>query len=161
MADLDRDAILRVLLDNGVDFVIIGASAAILQGVPIAATLDLDVAASRTKANLGRLATALKEMGATLRVPETEEGVAAPLDGRMLANVSVITLVTRYGPLDVFFSPDGVSDYPELKKRAVEVAPFKLAIRVASLEDLVAMKMAAGREKDAAHLTVLLEHLRR
>ena len=73
--DPDSDAIIKVLLDHGVDFVVIGASAALLQGVPIAATLDLDVTAATTKANLKRLESALAELDATLRVPDPEDVV--------------------------------------------------------------------------------------
>lgn len=159
MPDSERDAILKVLIDHGVDFVVIGASAAILQGVPLAATLDLDVSAATSRKNLSRLVAALKELDARLRTPD-DEGVAFPIDERMLRNVSSLTLLTRHGPFDVLFAPDGAPDYEEMRNRAVEVRPFRLAFRVASLEDLIAMKRAAGREKDAAHLTVLLEHLR-
>jgi hypothetical protein len=156
----DREAILKVLMDRGVDFVIIGASAAILQGVPIAATLDLDVTAASTKANLKRLEAALSDLDARLRLPDQEESVAATLDARMLAGLSVVTMTTRFGPLDLLFAPSGAPPYRDLKERAVEVAPFHLAVRVASIEDLISMKRAAGREKDAAHLTLLLGHLR-
>ena len=157
MTEADSEAILKVLVDHGVDFVVIGASAAILQGVPIAATLDLDVSAASTKANLERLASALHELGARLRLPDPEEHVEMPLDARMLASLSVVTLTTRFGPFDVLFAPSGAPPYKDLRRRAAEVAPFRLAFRVASIEDLIAMKRAAGREKDAAHLTVLLE----
>lgn len=71
-----------------------------------------------------------------------------------------MTLTTRFGPFDVLFAPSGAPPYEELRRRAAEVAPFRLAFRVASIEDLIAMKRAAGREKDAAHLAVLLEFLR-
>ena len=40
---------------------------------------------------------------------------------------------------------------------AVEVRRFPLTLRVAAIEDLIAMKRAAGREKDTAHLTALRE----
>lgn len=160
MTESDSEAILKVLVDHGVDFVVIGASAAILQGVPIVATLDLDVTMASTKANLKRLEAALLELDARLRLPDPEEKVEMPLDARMLAGLSVVTLTTRFGPFDLLFAPSGAPPYSELKRRAVEVAPFHLALRVASIEDLIAMKRAAGREKDAAHLTILLEFMR-
>lgn len=159
MTQADTDAILKVLVDHGVDFVVIGASAAILQGAPIAATLDLDVSAAASERNRKRLADALRELDARLRVPDVDEGVPARLDARMLAAVSVVTMVTRHGPFDLIFAPAGAPSYAELKKRAVEVRPFDVAFKVASIEDLIAMKRAAGREKDAAHLIVLIEHL--
>ncbi len=160
MSEADSDAIIKVLLDHGVDFVVIGASSAILQGVPIAATLDLDVTAATTKANLKRLETALKELEATLRLPDPEDVVTVNLDARMLSGMPVATMVTRHGPFDLLFAPAGSPAYRELKQRAVEVAPFRMPFKVASIEDLIAMKRATGREKDAAHLTVLLEFLR-
>ena len=159
MTQADTDAILKILVDHGVDFVVIGASAAILQGAPIAATLDLDVSAATNAKNRGRLAAALQELDARLRVPDVDEGILARLDARMLAGVSVVTLVTRYGPFDLLFAPAGAPDYSELKKRAVEVRPFGVGFRVASIEDLIAMKRAAGRETDAAHIAVLLDYL--
>ncbi len=160
MTEADSEAILKVLLDHGVDFVVIGASAAILQGVPIVATLDVDVTVATTKANLKRLEAALKELQATLRLPDPEDVVAVNLDVRMLTQMSVATMLTRFGPFDLLFAPAGSPAYQELKKRAVEVVPFRMPFKVASIEDLIAMKRAAGREKDAAHLSILLEFLR-
>ena len=157
--DLDSRRIVFALADHGVDFVVIGATAAILQGVKLPTTLDFDVAAATTDRNRARLAEALKELGAKLRLPGDEE-LDAPLDERMLRNVSVVTLMTDAGPFDVLFEPAGVPSYDELKARSVEVPDFGVAVRVASVEDVVSMKRAAGREKDAAHLTLLLEHLR-
>lgn len=155
----DERKILEVLVDHGVDFVVIGATAAIFQGAPIAATLDLDVSAATTKKNLERLAVALRDLEASLRLPDPDERVEMPLDARMLETLSVVTLMTRFGPFDVLFAPSGSPAYAELKANAVEVAPFGLLVRVASIEDLVSMKKAAGREKDAAHLEVLLRLL--
>ena len=40
------------------------------------------------------------------------------------------------------------------------VTRFGVAIRVADVEDIVQMKRAAGREKDAAHLTTLIDFLK-
>lgn len=159
MADLDLRRIVFALADHGVDFVVIGASAAILQGVPLPTTLDFDVTAATTDRNRKRLAEALKELGAALRLPG-DEVLEAPLDDKMLRNLSVVTLMTDAGPFDVLFEPAGAPTYEELKARSVEVSDFGIAVRVAAVQDIVAMKRAAGREKDAAHLTALLEYMR-
>ena len=159
MADFVPKRILLALLDHGVDFVIIGATAAIHQGAPLARTFDMDVTVATTKANLDRLAAALRELDATLRVPDPDERVDLPLDRAMLATVSSLTLSTRFGPFDILFEPAGAPTYRELRKRSVEVRTYGVSFRAASIEDIVAMKQAAGREKDAAHLTVLTRFL--
>jgi hypothetical protein len=151
--------ILGALLDHGVDFVIIGATAAILQGVPIAATFDVDITAATSRKNLTRLTAALIELKAQLRVADGDE-VSAPLDVSLLQRLSVLTLLTTYGPFDVLFTPLGSPSYERLKERSLELNRFGYSLRVATIEDLIAMKSASGREKDAAHLTALLAHLR-
>ncbi|MGH2755144.1 MAG: hypothetical protein ACRDLB_12010 [Actinomycetota bacterium] len=159
MADFDPRRIVMALLDHGVDFVVIGANAAILQGIAIPATLDFDVTAAVSDANRKRLAQALKELDAKLRLRPGDAPLETPLDERMLAGVSVVTLMTRYGPFDVLFEPAGGPPYKELKKRSVEVRAYGVVVRAASLQDIVAMKRASGREKDLAHLVILLKHL--
>ena len=159
MPDFDPRRIVLALLDHGVDFVVIGANAAILQGVPLPTTLDFDVTVAVSGANRKRLAAALADMDAKLRSPGVEE-VEAPLDERMLANMAVATLMTRFGPFDVLFEPAGAPAYRELKERSKEVRAYGVVLRAASVRDIVAMKTAAGREKDAAHLAILLEYQR-
>ena len=159
MADLDPRKIVLTLLDHGVDFVVIGANAAILQGVAFPTTLDFDITAAVSGANRKRLAAALADLDAKLRLRPDDDPIDAPLDERMLANLSVVTLATRYGPFDVLFEPAGAPSYAELRKNSVEVRAFGVVVRAASIEDIIAMKRAAGREKDVAHLAILLQHL--
>jgi hypothetical protein len=159
---LAPDKILETLARHRVDYVVIGGVGAILQGVELPRTLDIDVAASHAKANLKRLSAALKDMDAKLRLSTAgrDEVVAAPLDERMLADTYVVTMITRFGPFDVLFEPPGMPPFKDLKRRATNLNRFGLAVPVASLEDIVASKRAAGREKDAAHLTILLKFLK-
>ncbi|HYO61526.1 MAG TPA: DUF6036 family nucleotidyltransferase [Actinomycetota bacterium] len=154
--------ILETLTRHRVDYVVIGSVAAILQGVGLPRTLDIDVAASHARTNLRKLSAALKEMDARLRLGSTPdaEALAAPIDDRMLAGVFVVTSMTRFGPFDVLFEPPGMPPFEDLKRRAPRLERFGLEVPVAALEDIVASKRAAGREKDAAHLTILLEHLK-
>lgn len=156
------EPILETLTRHCVDYVVIGSVAAILQGVELPRTLDIDVAASHGRTNLRKLSAALKEMDARLRLGSTADAEAldAPIDDRMLAGVYVVTLMTRFGPFDVLFEPPGMPPFDDLKRRAARLERFGVEVPVAALEDVVASKRAAGREKDAAHLTILLEHLK-
>jgi hypothetical protein len=151
--------IVECLDRHRVSYVVIGGVAAMLQDVPIEETLDVDVVAERKTKNLKALANALREMEARLRVPGDPEGVEIPLDERTFRDVSRLTFVTRFGPFDVLFEPSGAPPYTELERRARVLRRFGVEIAVASVADLVAMKRAMGREKDAAHLTVLMDHL--
>ena len=76
---LRPEGILETLAHHGVDYVVIGGVAAILQGVALPRTLDLDVAASHGKTNLRRLSAALEEMGAKLRLGTTADAEPAHL----------------------------------------------------------------------------------
>jgi predicted nucleotidyltransferase len=53
----------------------------------------------------------------------------------------------------------GVDSFQGLWERSSEKVLFGVPVRVASLEDLIAMKRAAGRAKDQPHL-LELERLR-
>ena len=132
-----------------------------LQDVPIPETLDVDVVPEREIMNLKALANALTEMEARLRIPGDLEGVEIPLDERTFRDVSTLTFITRFGPFDVLFEPSGAPPYAELEERALVLRRFDLDIAVASIEDLIAMKRSTGREKDATHLTILLDFIRR
>ena len=158
------DKQLRMIVEcldrHRVSYVVIGGIAAMLQDVPIQETLDIDVVPERETKNLKALANALKEMEARLRVPGEADGVEIPLDDRTFRDVSTLTFITRFGPFDILFEPSGAPPYPDLERRAVVLRRFDRDIAVASIEDLIAMKRSTGREKDAAHLTILLEFMR-
>lgn len=67
-------------------------------------------------------------------------------------------MTTEAGDLDVAFCPSGTSGFDDLKRDAIDVeAADRLHIRVASLEDVIRPKEAAGREKDR----LVLPRLRR
>lgn len=131
-----------------------------LQDVPIQETLDVDVVPERKAKNLKALAKALKEMEARLRVPGDPEGIEIPLDERTFRGVSTMTFTTRFGPFDIHFEPSGAPSYEELEREALVLRRFDRGITVASIEHLIAMKRTTGREKDAAHLAILLDFLK-
>ena len=67
---------------------------------------------------------------------------------RTLRNVELLTLDTDCGPLDVLMRPDAGPPYEQLRRRAERKDLGSFSVLVASLEDLIAMKSAAGRLKD-------------
>jgi len=62
---LSAEDMLAALNRHHVEYVVIGAFAAIAQGVPIQATYDIDVTPRRSPENLDRLSRALRDLDAT------------------------------------------------------------------------------------------------
>jgi hypothetical protein len=162
LSDEDAAALFAVLDRHRVDYVVIGGMAAAMWGSDLPRTTDADIAPSTDVANLARLADALKELGARLRVLGDPSGLPAPLDAAQLAGLSVLTLITDHGPLDVTFHPDGVGGYAELAPRAsLRPVGEHPGVPVADLADVIASKTAAGRAKDLTHLPSLRRLLAR
>jgi hypothetical protein len=143
---------LEGLIRYKVDFVLIGGLAARLYGSPTV-TIDVDICPSRESDNLERLAEALREMKAQLRTPG--EDVAFVVDAVSLERTSNLPLTTIYGALDILAEPSGTSGYAELAANAKTFELGGLQLKVASLEDLMRMKEAAGRPKDRIELEIL------
>jgi len=158
---LDEERILGTLARHGVRFVLIGGLAAVAHGYP-GATLDVDLTPDPDEPNLARLAGALRELDAKLRVPGQRYPVDFPLDERSFDRFTSMTFRTRYGDVDVVLrpdAPDGSFDYGALAENAVEREAFGIKLLLASLDDIIASKSAAGRTKDLVMLP-LLERLR-
>jgi predicted nucleotidyltransferase len=159
----DYGKILRVLQRHDVRFIVIGAIAAIAQGYPLN-TQDIDITPARDPANLERLAAALAELGARLRVPTEDERVPFPIDSKRLTGADMWTLRTKYGDLDVSYVPSGTQGYEDLRRDARVEKIEGVQVAIASLADIIRSKEAAGREKDLAQLPALrrtLELVRR
>ncbi len=157
----DPLVLLRVLVQEGVEFVVIGGVAASLYGAPHV-TFDLDITPARGRANLNRLARALARLEARIRSADRLEGLAADLDAEHLARGSVLNLVTSQGNLDLAFEPVGTAGYPDLKRRREILMIEGVEVPVASLADVIRSKEAAGRDKDLLLLPTLrrlLDHL--
>ena len=157
MPDLDAPALLEVLLEQGVTFVVIGGLAAAVHGSPFA-TQDLDITPETGIDNLTRLSDALRRLGARIRTDAVPEGLPFDHDAESLAAAGVWSLTTRYGDLDISFVPNGTTGFDDLAKDASDVAAFGL-IPVASLADVIRSKQAANRPKDQRVLPVLREIL--
>lgn len=156
----DPRRILEVLARHDVQCVVIGAYAAVLAGVEIV-TRDVDITPATDQANLERLAAALDDLHAAIRVPNAPP-IPLPADPRLLARTEILNLTTDAGELDITLRPNGTDGYDDLK-RGAHYQPLGegLQIAIASLQDVIRSKTAAGRAKDLATLPQLRAALER
>ena len=148
-------AVLDALVENGVRFIMIGGQAGRAWGSPLI-TEDFDAVYARDRANLTRLIAALRELDAKLRVPGVDEDLPFQLDESSIERGFNFTFSTNAGDVDLLGMPAGVDGYDELAPNIVLMELHGHRIAVASLDDLIRMKVAAGRPKDRAAVETLV-----
>lgn len=154
-APLFRPAeLLHRLTAAGVRFVVIGGLAAQAHGSP-SATFDLDIVPSWDSANLARLEQVLAEIAAVRSGLPEDAPPMPPLDARTLLAGATFTLNSRFGRLDLQANPDPGLEFERLMRSAELRELFGDRLHIASLDDLMAMKRAAGRPKDRIELEIL------
>lgn len=136
--------LLLTLRDHDVDFIVIGGFALAPHGY-VRATKDLDIVPDPQPANLARLAGALAALQARVDLEDMgadELGVAPDQQGLSLGGNWC--LLTRYGRLDVMQDVAGLRSWAQLRAGAVEVN----GVLYAGYDEVISMKVAAGREED-------------
>jgi hypothetical protein len=148
MTGLDPEKLLRTLVDHEVEFCVIGAVAAWLQGNP-SVTLDLDVMPRRDLANADRLAAALNALSVRPRGEET----ATELEGADFLGWKMQSFDTDAGPIDVVPSAAAIGGFEDVA--TIELALGDLSVRAIAIDEVIASKEKLGRPKDTAALPVL------
>jgi len=123
----------------GVEYLFIGKSGAVFYGYPDT-TQDADIFPAKTPENGRKLAAALRELGYELTLDNENE---------LIAGKDFVQL--RSGPfdLDLVFAPDGIETFIAAKARSIIIDN---RFPVASLDDIIASKRAANRQKDRESL---------
>jgi hypothetical protein len=148
--------IVEVLNRHGVLYVLLGGYAAQIHGAH-RPTNDLDIAPSNQLENLDRLATALRELGAGIRVDDSDTGLPFSCTAESLRGMHMLNLRTRAGDLDLTFAPAGFGNgYADLEPNAVSAVIGSITIKVAELNDVIKSKTAAARPKDLDALPELV-----
>ena len=138
------EALLVLLQDAGVRFVVIGGVAAISHG---AATLtrDLDIAAPLTPDNVERLMTALRPYRPThVTRPDLGE-IQEPIE--RLCEFRLLLIDTDLGRLDVLGEVQPLGPAESLVSVEMELVEGK-RFQVLSLDQLIEVKSFVGRPKD-------------
>lgn len=152
--ELDLDRLFATLHRHRVTFVLIGGLAAVYHGSPFP-TEDADIAPAGDDDNLIRLAAALRELNARIRIESDSGGVGFVCDAPALKAAETWNLSTDAGDLDITFTPSGTRGYTDLHRDAVGAELFGVIVEVASLADVVRSKQAANRPKDQRVLPTL------
>ena len=150
-------ATLGIFHENGVEFILVGGLAAVLNGAPIQ-TYDVDLVYSREPKNLARLLAVLDSIEAIFRI-QPERRLKPTMSH--LAGAGHLNLLTRYGPVDLLATIGNGLGYQDLFSHSVEMDIGRgIRIRVLDLETLISIKEQLAGEKDVAVLPVLRQTLR-
>ncbi|MDR3459169.1 MAG: hypothetical protein P4N60_17200 [Verrucomicrobiae bacterium] len=142
---LQAEEIARAFREEGVDYLFIGKSGAILLGYP-GTTQDVDIFPARTPENGRCIVAALRKLDFEIDVE---------LEREIVAGKDFVQIKTGPFDVDLVFAPDGISSFAKAKARGVREGIFQIA----SLRDIIASKRASGRKKDEIELP-LLENFR-
>ena len=104
---LAAEDILAALNRHGVEYVVVGAFAAIAQGAPVDATSDIDLTPRREAENLRRLSVALEDLGARAALPRSRKACHSPTR-ELLAIRQILNLTCSAGDFDLVFCPAAV-----------------------------------------------------
>jgi predicted nucleotidyltransferase len=144
MLNEDYKEMLQLLLEEQVDFIIVGAYALGAHGYP-RATGDIDIWVKPNNNNSRKLYKTLARFGAPLEQIEID-------DFSMEGIILQIGLIPRR--IDIITKIDGVT-YEEADEDKITVEVEGLMLPVISLEKLIKNKMATGREKDELDIKTL------
>ena len=142
--------VLNQLHDHHVEFVIVGGVAAALHGSS-RVTFDLDVVTSLAPESWLAAVELLWAIGARPRIPEPLDrirDVEQIRKWRLEKGMLALTFRTPDGSTEVDLLVGESDGFEGLRQRAVTVTLGDRTFRVASIDDLIAMKQQAGRPQD-------------
>jgi len=137
----------KAIHQHGLEVVMIGNSAAALQGAPVT-TIDIDFLFRKTPANIKKLKAIAKELGGVLLKPYYPSSDLF----RLMRDEDTLQL-------DFMATIHGIRSFEGLRSRAKRVDLGGHSLLVAGLADIIKSKRAAGRVKDRAVIEILKKTL--
>ncbi len=157
----DFSALIPSLVNESVEFIIVGGAAATAHG-SARLTEDLDIVYRRTKKNIARLVQTLAPHHPYLR--GAPPGLPFAWDESTVLRGLNFTLTTSLGAIDLLGEIAGGGNYENLLPDTERIQLFGVKCLCLNLERLIQTKRAAGRPKDfetIAELETILEQRRR
>ncbi len=142
---IDLETLIPRLVNDGVEFVIIGGVAATAHGSAYI-TEDLDICYARNAPNLERVVASLAPFHPRLR--GAPEGLPFLWDAKTLQQGLNFTLRTDLGDVDLLGEVAGLGAFEQVRAAAVRATLFGVECAVLSLDGLIITKRTAGRRKD-------------
>ncbi len=149
VAELDIRGILAALVEEEVEFLVIGGLAVGYHGY-VRATKDVDVVPDSDPANLAKLARALAQLKARVEGVDEfgDQELPDPLDPNALELGGNWVLETALGRLDVMQWIGDDALWEQLVEGAIEDEIAGLRVRIVGFDDLLRLKRKAGRPED-------------
>jgi len=155
---LDYLGIFRKFNEEGVRYLVVGGLAMNLLGVP-RVTYDIDILIDMEDDNISALMRLTKEWGFKPKIPvnvmdfadqaKREEWIATK-------NMKAFNLVNaKWALSEIDIIIDAPVTYSGARKSAKKISVQGVSIPVISIDDLIKMKQAAGREMDKADVQYL------
>jgi hypothetical protein len=141
------ERIVAALNAQSVDFVVIGGVAAVAHGSR-RMTRDIDVVVRPSSENLSRLHEALSVLDAAQLIGDGKQSAIGEADVAMVGLGTTLHTVSPDGRLDIVGAPAGGAPYDDLHRRSVVAHIGDVEVRIAGLDDLLAMKRASARPLD-------------
>ena len=152
------EPIFIALNDAGVRYVVVGGVAVVLHG-HVRVTVDLDLVVDLEPAAAALAIEALTRLGLRPRVPVDALDFADPVQRAGWISEKGMRVLMLHDPADALVEVDVFVESPapfeELFARSEEVDLGSTSVRIASIDDLIAMKRVAGRPQDLVDIEAL------
>jgi len=152
----DLRALLEGLTTAGVEFILVGGLAAVIQGAPVT-TMDADIVYRRTPENVGKLLAFLRSTGAIYRRPDNR--IIEPMEDDF-SGMGHALFTTDLGPLDVLAFIEEGNTFEDLIGLTADIKFRGREIHVLDLKSMIELKRTSKDPVDKQRLPVLEETLR-
>lgn len=147
--------LLELLLENDLDFVLIGGFAAVVHGSTMV-TQDLDICSTQTVENIEKLRSILKPYNPIHRM-KRDANLSFIDHPKSLDGLNNIYLETDLGTLNILSETLPAGNFQTVKNNSISINIYGHTCNVISIDDLIKVKSKMNRPKDIQTVHELLK----